>query len=168
MRTPSTALSALGLTLPPVADEPEHQHPNMVDAGNRLLVGPVFPYGLPAGPVPRLSSTENVTEKTGFEELPEGHPIRLAFLAVRLTTLRMLSHVATEIGGLDEIRKCLRVQVALRAGPNFRRLGLVALPAERIHQELFGTAPVVSVLGVGSLPGGASMQLEAEYLLNDV
>ena len=39
----------------------------MIDTGNRLLIGPVFPYELPGGPMPRLSAAENPGEGTDFD-----------------------------------------------------------------------------------------------------
>lgn len=155
-------LESLGLTIPDY-DPPEDAlfAPYRI-SGNRLLVSAVAPYKTDTD-IPRLAVDANI-EISELDDLPADHPLRQAMIGARLVTIHALS-IARAAAGLDRIETCLRAALTLKTGPQFDRAGLVFLPVARIMKSLFGEAPVHSITGVTTLPGGAPMLLETEFVL---
>ena len=90
--------------------------------------------------------------------IPEGRE------AARLCALNILAHLRTACGGdLDRVRRVLRVGGFVNCTPDFTDMPLVINGASDLMVELFGDAGrhARAAVGVASLPGGASVEVEA-------
>ncbi len=165
MPTTAAGLEQLGLTIPDYREDESGLFVPYRINGNRLLVSAVTPY-VTETDIPRLTADANVAPAE-LEGLTDDHPMYQSLVGARLATLRALSIAQKAAGDIGRIESCLRAALTLTTGPQFERGGLVFLPVARIMTVLFGAAPVHSITGVTSLPGGTAMQLETEFVLRD-
>lgn len=82
--------------------------------------------------------------------------------AAALAAANALSAVAAAVGSLAAVRQVLRVTVYVNAVPGFTEHTKVADGASARLTEMLGdrAAAVRSAVGVGSLPGGACVEVE--------
>jgi len=146
------ALAKLGLTLPEVS-VPAGAYSSTVITGNLLFI---------AG---QTSRTNGVTYagRLGAElSLEQGQE------AARLCALNVIAHVAAAVAGdLDRVRRCVRVGGFVNAVPEFRDHALVMNGASDLMTAVFGERGrhVRTSVGVGSLPRGTAVEVEAIFEL---
>ncbi len=82
--------------------------------------------------------------------------------AARQATLQGLSALAAHLGGLDRVRRVLRVVVYVASSPGFVRQHEVANGASELLLEAFGEAgrPARAAVGVAGLPLNAPVEVE--------
>ena len=147
MPTPSEALSALGLVLPP-APKPVASYVPFARSGNLVWVSGQLPFrdgALAAtGPVPSACSIDSAQQ------------------AARQCALNALAVAADAAGGLDMIERVLRVGVFVQSDAGFTEQPKVANGASDLLQQVFGEAGRHARAAVGNiaLPLGACVEVE--------
>ena len=144
---PSQRLAELGLTLPPVATPLAAYVPAIVSAGQVLT----------SGQLPTVQGALVATGKVGGEVTVEQ-----AVQAARVAVLNALAAAASEVGGIDNIRRIVRLVVYVASVPEFTGQPRVANGASELLGEIFGPLGrhVRSAVGVASLPLDAPVELE--------
>ena len=147
MSTPSERLAALGLTLPPVAP-PQAAYVPAVRTGNHVYVSGQLPFvdG-------KLETTGKVGDTVSAEE---------AAALARLCALNGLAAAASVAGGLDAIRRIVKVTGFVASAPGFNGQPLVVNGASELLIEVFGEEGrhARSAVGVVELPLGAPVEVE--------
>ena len=84
--------------------------------------------------------------------------------AARMTMLLILASLEQN-GGLDSIRRCLRLTVYVRADASFTAHPKVADGASDLLRDLFGAEllPARSAIGVSSLPMGIPVEIDSIF-----
>ncbi len=144
---PSARLAELGLTLPPVAAPLAAYIPAIASAGQVLT----------SGQLPTVQGVLVATGKVGAEVTVEQ-----ATQASRVAVLNALAAAASEVGGIDNIRRIVRMVVYVAGTPEFTAQPQVANGASELLGEIFGPLGrhVRSAVGVASLPLDAPVELE--------
>lgn len=80
-----------------------------------------------------------------------------------------LGNLRGALGGLDRIDRFLKVTGFVRVTPEFNQMPAVMDGASELLVQIFGDdrTPARSAVGVASLPGGASVELDAVVLLRE-
>lgn len=143
----SVRLAELGLTLPPVATPLAAYIPAIVSAGQVLT----------SGQLPTVQGELVATGKVGAEVTVEQ-----AVQAARVAVLNALAAAASEVGGIDNIRRIVRMVVYVAGVPEFTGQPQVANGASELLGDIFGPLGrhVRSAVGVASLPLDAPVELE--------
>jgi enamine deaminase RidA (YjgF/YER057c/UK114 family) len=146
-QTPSQRLAELGLTLPSVAKPLAAYVPAVASAGQ------VFT----SGQLPTVNGTLIATGKVGAEV-----SLEQAVEAARVAALNALAAAAAQAGGLDNIRRVVRVVVFVASDPSFTGQPQVANGASELFGQVFGAlgVHVRSAVGVSVLPLNAPVELE--------
>jgi enamine deaminase RidA (YjgF/YER057c/UK114 family) len=133
---PSQRLAALGLALPPVP-------------------APVAAYT--SGQLPTVAGSLPVTGKVGAEVDPEQ-----ARELARTAALNAIAAAASVAGGVDGIRRVVKVVVFVASTPEFTGQPQVANGASQLLQEVFGPrgVHVRSAVGVPVLPLDSPVEVE--------
>ena len=144
---PSQRLAELGLSLPAVATPLAAYIPAISSAGQ------VFT----SGQLPTVQGTLVARGKVGAEVSPEE-----ATQAARVAVLNALAAAASEAGGVDNIRRIVRLVVYVAGVPEFTGQPQVANGASELLGEVFGPLGrhVRSAVGMASLPLDAPVELE--------
>ena len=144
---PSQRLAELGLTLPNVAKPLAAYVPAISSAGQ------VFT----SGQLPTANGALVATGKVGGEV-----SVEQGAAAARIAALNALAAAADQTGGIDNIRRIVRVVVYVACDPSFTGLPQVANGASELFGAVFGSlgAHVRSTVGVASLPLDAPVELE--------
>ncbi len=144
---PSQRLAELGLTLPPVAVPLAAYIPAIASAGQVLT----------SGQLPTVQGALVATGKVGADVTVEQ-----ATQAARVAVLNALAAAASEVGGIDNIRRVVRMVVYVAGTPDFTAQPQVANGASELLGEIFGPLGrhVRSAVGVASLPLDAPVELE--------
>ncbi|NCT91297.1 RidA family protein [Cellulomonas sp. APG4] len=143
-------LGELGLTLPPVA-APVAAYVPAVRVGNQVWT---------SGQLPMVDGALPTTGKVG-----EGDglvtPARATELA-RTATLNALAAIAEQAGGLERIRRVIKVVGFVASDPAFTGQPGVVNGASELLGQLFGEAGVHarSAVGVAVLPLDAPVEIE--------
>ena len=89
-------------------------------------------------------------------------PAAVASDLVRRATLQALSALAAELGGLDSVRRVVRLGVFVAVSPGFHREHEVANGGSDLLLELYGEAGRASrsTIGVAGLPLNAPVEVE--------
>lgn len=146
-------LAALNLELPP-APKPGGVYAPVVIVDRVVYVsghGPVKPDGT------------MMTGKVGQEVSEED-----AYLAARQVGLTMLATLRREFGSLDKIARVVKVLGMVNATPDFGRHPQVINGFSNLLVEVWGEElgkGARSAVGMGSLPGNISVEVEAAFLL---
>ena len=145
--TPSQRLAELGLVLPAVAKPLAAYVPAVASAGQ------VFT----SGQSPTGNGTLIATGKVGAEV-----GLEVAIEAARVAALNALAAAAAQAGGLDNIRRVVRVVVFVASDPSFTAQPQVANGASELFGQIFGVlgVHVRSAVGVSVLPLDAPVELE--------
>jgi enamine deaminase RidA (YjgF/YER057c/UK114 family) len=145
----SSQVAALGLTLEPAA-APGGNYVPFVQEGNLLYIsGQISREGGQPACVGRVG--DNLTEDDGIR-------------AARLAALGVLSRIAAATGDKRErVARVVRLGVFVACTPGFTRQSIVANGASDLMVEVFGDAGrhVRTAVGVGSLPSGVAVEVEA-------
>ena len=150
--TPEEKLASLGLTLPAVP-EPLANYVPYRWAGNLLYLsgqGPKNPDGsLCSGRLGRDTSVEQ-----GYEH-------------ARLTGLGLLAAAKAAIGELSRVEAVIKLLGMVNAEPDFGDHPKVINGCSDLFVEVLGEAGrhARSAVGMGSLPGGISVEIEAILLI---
>ena len=144
---PVERLGALGLKLPP-PPAPVGSYRPVVRVGALAFV---------AGQIPVRDGTVLSPGSVDREV-----PVEAAQAAARQATLQALSALADALGGLEAIRRVVRVVVYVHVAPGFHREHEVANGASDLLVELFGESgrPARSAVGVASLPRNGPVEVE--------
>lgn len=144
---PSQRLAELGLSLPAVATPLAAYIPAIGSAGQ------VFT----SGQLPTVQGTLVARGKVGAEVTADE-----AAQAARVAVLNALAAAASEAGGIDNIRRVVRLVVYVAGVPEFTGQPQVANGASELLGEIFGPLGrhVRSAVGVASLPLDAPVELE--------
>lgn len=91
-----------------------------------------------------------------------------AYLAARQVGLTMLATLRRELGSLDRITRVVKVLGMVNAVPDFTRHPQVINGFSNLMVEIWGEdlgRGARSAVGMGSLPGNISVEVEAAFLL---
>lgn len=148
-------VAELGLELPP-APKPAGVYKPVVLVGGLAYVsghGPLKPDGsLMTGRV----GTE-VDQQAGYD-------------AARQTGLAILATLKAQLGSLDRVKRIIKVLGMVNAAPDFQHHPAVINGFSELMAEVFGEDNGVgarSAVGMGSLPGNISVEIEAIFELTD-
>jgi enamine deaminase RidA (YjgF/YER057c/UK114 family) len=144
---PSTRLADLGLELPAVPAPVAAYLPAVVSAGQ------VFT----AGQLPFVDGKLLETGKVGATVSPE----RAAELA-RVAVLNAVAAAASVVGGIDGIRRVVKLVVFVASDPGFTGQPQVANGASELLQQVFGQRGLHarSAVGVAVLPLDSPVEVE--------
>lgn len=143
----STRLAELGIELPAVPTPVAAYLPAVVSAGQ------VFT----AGQLPFVEGTLLGTGKVGAEVSPE----RAAELA-RVAVLNAVAAAASVVGGVDGIRRVVKLVVFVASDPGFTGQAQVANGASELLEQVFGQRGLHarSAVGVAVLPLDSPIEVE--------
>ena len=143
----STRLAELGITLPAVPAPVAAYLPAVVSAGQ------VFT----AGQLPFVGGALLETGKVGATVSPE----RGAELA-RIAVLNAVAAAASVVGGVDGIRRVVKLVVFVASAPSFTGQPQVANGASELLQQVFGPRGqhARSAVGVAVLPLDSPVEVE--------
>ena len=143
----STRLAELGITLPAVPAPVAAYLPAVVSAGQ------VFT----AGQLPFVGGALLETGKVGATVSPE----RAAELA-RVAVLNAVAAAASVVGGVDGIRRVVKLVVFVASAPSFTGQPQVANGASELLQQVFGPRGqhARSAVGVAVLPLDSPVEVE--------
>jgi enamine deaminase RidA (YjgF/YER057c/UK114 family) len=160
--TPEEKLRALGLELPP-APKPVGAYVPAVRTGNLVFVsgqlpmkdGELMTQGHVGGPSTTLGAALSLS-KGGEVTVEEAQD------CARQAVLNALAAVAAELGGLDKVRRVVRLTGYVASAPGFTEQARVLNAASELLAEVFGEAGRHSRAAVGAaeLPLGAPVELE--------
>jgi enamine deaminase RidA (YjgF/YER057c/UK114 family) len=147
MTTHSQRLSALGLTLPPVAAPVAAYIPAVRTGG----------YAYTSGQLPLVEGKLQGVGKVGDGVTPEEG----AALA-RIAALNALAAVASVAGSVDAITRIVKVTCFVSSAPDFTGQAQVANGASELLMEVLGDAGrhARSAVGMAVLPLGAPVEVE--------
>ena len=145
-------LAALGLTLP----SPPKPLGNYVPfrlAGNLLFL---------SGVGPRRADETMMTGKVGAEV-----SVEQAYEAAKWCGINLLVNMISAVGTLERVDTVLKVLGMVNAVPNFTQQPEVINGCTDLFVQVFGDAgrPARSAVGMGSLPRGISVEVEAIVLV---
>ncbi len=145
MTTPSARLAALGLELPPVA-VPVAAYIPATRVGDQIWT---------SGQLPSRDGTVLETGIVGRDLSAD-----VAGEMARVAALNALAAAADVAGGLDSIKRVVKVVVYVASDPAFVAQPQVANGASTLLSEVFGSAHVRSAVGVAVLPLNAPVEVE--------
>jgi enamine deaminase RidA (YjgF/YER057c/UK114 family) len=147
-----TKLAELGLTLPDIPKPIGNYRPAKV-IGSLVMT---------SGQTARINGVRNYVGTIGAEvSLDEGH------LSARDAALNTLACMKSAIGDLDRIAEIVKLTGYVNAVPGFEDQPSVLNGASDLYVKLFGDAGahVRVAVGVSSLPGNASVEIEVTAAL---
>ena len=145
MTTPSVALAALGLALPSVA-APVAAYIPATRVGDQIWT---------SGQIPFRDGKLLATGIVGADVSPD-----VAAEMAQVAALNALAAAADVAGGLDNIRRVVKVVVYVASDPAFVAQPQVANGASKLLSEVFGSAHVRSAVGVAVLPLNSPVEVE--------
>ena len=128
----------LGAVTPPVAN-----YVNAVRTGNLLYLAGKGPAGNVSGIVGK-----DITVEQAY-----GH--------ARTTGLNLMAVMKDELGSLDRVKRIVKVLGMVNAVPGFTDQPKVINGCSDLFVEVFGEQHARSAIGVGSLPFGITVEIEA-------
>ena len=150
--TPEEKLASLGLTLPP-PPKPMGNYVPYRWAGNLLYL---------AGQGPRNADGSLCTGRLGRDTA-----IEQGYAHARLTGLSLLATTKAAIGELSRVEAVIKLLGMVNAEPDFGDHPKVINGCSDLFVEVLGEAGrhARSAVGMGSLPGGISVEIEAILLI---
>lgn len=146
-------LRELGLELPP-APQPTGLYRPLLLSGNMAYV---------SGHGPFLPDGTFITGRVG-NELDE----QAGYAAARQTALAILATLRQGLGSLDRIRRVVKVLGMVNCTSEFDRHPAVINGCSQLFSDVFGAEAGISArsaVGVGSLPMGIAVEIEAIFEL---
>lgn len=145
--TPSSRIAELGIPLPPFI-APIGSYIPGIRTGNLILV---------SGQLPFVNGKLTCTGKVGKDVTLEQ-----ANAAARQAGLNALGIAAHTAGGIDNIRRIIRLAVFVNSAPGFFDQPKVANGASDVMAEIFGDAGrhVRAAVGASELPMNAAVEVE--------
>jgi enamine deaminase RidA (YjgF/YER057c/UK114 family) len=149
--TASENLRKLGLVLPAPPAPIGNYVPYRL-AGTMLFL---------SGTGPRRVDGSSITGKVG-----EALTVEEAYEAARLVGLNLLANMQSALGSLDKVDTVLKVFGMVNAVPDFTQHPKVINGCTDLFVAVFGDngRPARSAVGMGSLPGNISVEIEAIVL----
>src|SRR6185503_2539736 len=151
--THEARLAELKLELPP-APKPVAVYKPLVVAGNLAYV---------SGHGPLRADKTLITGRVGAEvDLDFGKA------AARQTGLAILATLRTHLGSLDRVKRVVKVLGMVNCTPEFHDHPAVINGCSELFRDVFGEENGVgarSAVGMGSLPGNISVEIEAIFEL---
>jgi enamine deaminase RidA (YjgF/YER057c/UK114 family) len=146
-------LAELGLALPPPPRPIGNYVPYRIGGGLLFL----------SGVGPRRVDGTSMTGKVGSVI-----DIDAAYEAARLCGLNLLTNMRAALGSLDRVDTILKVLGMVNAVPDFTQHPKVINGCTDLFVEVFGDngRPARSAVGMGSLPGDISVEIEAIILIH--
>ena len=138
----------LGLELPAVP-APAANYAHAVRTGNLVFL---------SGTVPTTADGEIPKGKVGVDVTTEE-----AVEHARLVALNLLAILNRELGDLDRVRRVVKLLGMVNAVPDFREHSKVINGCSDLLVEVFGDQHARSAIGVGSLPFGITVEIEAIF-----
>ena len=136
----------LGLELP-AAKAPAANYANAVRTGNLLFL---------SGNVPVTADGQIPKGKVGADVTTDE-----AAHHARLVGLHLLAVLKQELGDLDRVRRIVKLLGMVNAVPDYREHSMVVNGCSDLFVEVFGERHARSAIGVGSLPFGITVEIEA-------
>ncbi len=138
----------LGLSLP-VVKAPAANYANAVRLGNLVYLSGTVPV-TPDGDIPKGKVGHNVTTEE-------------AAAHARLVGLHLLAILKDELGDLDRVRRVVKLLGMVNATPDYVEHSKVINGCSDLFVEIFGVRHARSAVGVGSLPFGITVEIEAIF-----
>lgn len=139
-------ISELGLQLPKVPT-PAAKYVNAVRTGNLVYLSGTVP-ARPDGTIPKGKVGADVSTDEAAEH-------------ARLAGLNILAILKQELGDLDKARRVIKLLGMVNAVPDFREHSRVINGCSDLFEKVFGSKHARSAIGVGSLPFGITVEVEA-------
>lgn len=139
-------LRELGIELPPVS-RPAASYVSAVRTGNLLYL---------SGAGPTSPGTPTPTGKVGVDVTAEE-----AAAHARQVGINLLAVLRSELGDLDRTRRVVKLLGMVNAAPDFTEHSKVINGCSDLLVEVFGSGHARSAVGVGSLPFGMTVEIEA-------
>jgi enamine deaminase RidA (YjgF/YER057c/UK114 family) len=136
----------LGIELPPVPT-PAANYVNAVQMGNAIYLSGTVP-ARPDGTIPRGKVGADVTTDEAAQH-------------ARLAGLNILAIVRKELGTLDRAIRVVKLLGMVNATPDFRDHSRVINGCSDLFEQVFRAKHARSAIGVGSLPFGITVEVEA-------
>lgn len=145
-------IAELGLVLPPPPKPQGNYVPFRIGGGLLFL----------SGLGPRHADGSSTTGKVGT-----ALTVEQAYQAARQCGLNLLTNMQLALGSLDRVDTILKVFGMVNAAPDFGEHPKVINGCTDLFVEVFGDngRPARSAVGMGSLPGNISVEIEAIVLL---
>ena len=148
---PETRLAELKLELPP-APKPMGVYKPLVVSGNLAYA---------SGHGPLKADKTLITGRVGKDvDLDAGR------LAARQTGLAILATLRDGLGSLDRVKRVIKMLGMVNCTPDFRDHPQVINGCSELFRDVFGPENGVgarSAVGMGSLPGNISVEIEAVF-----
>ena len=141
-------IKELGLILP-VVKAPAANYANAVRLGNLVYLSGTVPV-TPDGEIPKGKVGHNVTTEQ-------------AAAHARLVGLHLLAILKDELGDLDRVRRVVKLLGMVNATPDYVEHSKVINGCSDLFAEIFGAPHARSSVGVGSLPFGLTLEIEAIF-----
>lgn len=147
-------ISELGLELPP-APKPAGTYRPIVQVGNVIYV---------SGHGPMRPDQTLISGRVGQDTDLQG-----GYQAARQVGLTMLATLRSQLGSLDRISRLVKVLGMVNATPDFTEHPKVVNGFSDLMVEVFGEdgRAARSAVGMGSLPGNITVEVEAIFELKD-
>jgi enamine deaminase RidA (YjgF/YER057c/UK114 family) len=151
MGTVSARLEELGLQLPRRVP-PAPDHAAIVQSGNLVFVAGHGPLDHERRPIYKGRIGLDLTEADGYA-------------AARQSALNVLATLDYELGGLDRVRRVVRLTGYVNAGPEFDRHPWVVNGASEVFDAVFHTTGqhARSTMGVTGLPLGMAVVIDTVF-----
>lgn len=152
MSKPSERLDEMGLTLPTVP-KPVAAYVPFVKHDDRIIL---------SGQIPMRDGQLAFKGRAGAEQ-----GLDAAKQAAQLCALNAIAVGAQAAGGIDKIRRVLKVVVYVASEPGFTDQHLVANGASEFLGQVFGNAGIHAraAVGVAELPLGATVEIDVTFLV---
>ncbi len=144
-------LVQLGLQLPP-APEPKGLYQSLVVSGNLVFT---------SGHLPVDASGKLIVGRLGAEL-----DVAAGYRAAQWAGLNILASLRKQLDSLDRVRRVLKILGAVNGTPDFTQQPAVINGCSELLAEVFGREAGVgarSAIGVGSLPLGVPVEIEAIF-----
>ncbi len=138
----------LGITLP-IVKTPAANYANAVRLGNLVYISGTVPV-TPDGDIPKGKVGHNVTTEE-------------AAAHARLVGLHLLAILKEELGDLDHVLRVVKILGMVNATPDYVEHSKVINGCSDLFVEIFGVRHARSAVGVGSLPFGITVEIEAIF-----
>ncbi|KSV84150.1 RidA family protein [Sinorhizobium sp. GL28] len=144
----SKRISELGLELPTVK-APAANYANAVRVGNFVYCSGTVPV-TPDGEIPKGKVGRDLTTEQGAEH-------------ARYVALHLLAILKEEIGNLDRAKRVIKILGMVNATTDFTEHSKVINGCSDLFESVFGVKHARSAVGMGSLPFGISVEIEAIF-----
>lgn len=141
-------LASLGIVLPPISI-PQANYVPFVISGSFLYL---------SGQGPKTPEGTWLCGKVGDDV-----SVETAYQHARLTGISLLAAASAALGSLDRVERVVKLLGLVNASPKFAEHPKVINGCSDLLVEVFGEAGrhARSAIGVGSLPGGITVEIEA-------